>query len=139
MLVTPSPPTSTTSIPTVSPLTISPPRQHPKLTRLKTGHLKPKTILDLSVTLSPDFTPTTFNQANKYAVWRTAMSNELNGLLQQQTWTLVPPPADAPILGCRWTYKTKLDPAGHPLTHKARLVSQGSTQEHGVNYHENLI
>ncbi|XP_020683010.1 uncharacterized protein LOC110099996 [Dendrobium catenatum] len=106
------------------------------LTQFKTGHLKPKNILDLSVTLSTDQTPTTYNQASKSPIWRKAMSNELAALLKQQTWTLVQPPPDAPVLGCRWTYKTKLNSAGQPLTHKARLVAQGFSQEHGINYTE---
>lgn len=48
----------------------------------------------------------------------------------QQTWELVPPPADdRSIIGSTWVYKLKKNPDGTISRHKARLVAQGFSQE----------
>ncbi|KAI0495403.1 hypothetical protein KFK09_021704 [Dendrobium nobile] len=64
------------------------------------------------------------------------MSNGFLALQRQGTWSLVPPPTNAPILGCKWTFKTKLLPNGQIDIYKARLVAQGFNQTLGVNYTE---
>ncbi|KAI0502571.1 hypothetical protein KFK09_017525 [Dendrobium nobile] len=64
------------------------------------------------------------------------MSTEFEALQKQGTWSLVPPPTTDPILGCKWTYKTKLLPNGTVDKYKARLVAQGYNQTLGVNYKE---
>lgn len=43
------------------------------------------------------------------------------------------PLKDAPILGCKWIYKTKSHSNDVIISHKARLVAQGNKQEYGVN------
>ncbi|XP_020674309.1 uncharacterized protein LOC110093683 [Dendrobium catenatum] len=64
------------------------------------------------------------------------MSNEFLALQHQGMWSLVPPPVKDPILGCKWTFKTKLLPNGQIDRYKARLVAQGFNQTLGVNYTE---
>ncbi|PKU87436.1 putative mitochondrial protein [Dendrobium catenatum] len=64
------------------------------------------------------------------------MSDEFMALQQQGTWSLVHPPTDQPILGSRWTFKTKRHTDGSIVRNKARLVAQGYTQEYGINYEE---
>ncbi|KAI0489219.1 hypothetical protein KFK09_029061 [Dendrobium nobile] len=36
--------------------------------------------------------------------WISAMTEEIQALNQKGTWTLVPPPSNDPILGCKWTF-----------------------------------
>lgn len=43
--------------------------------------------------LSSHIKPTTYTQASKHSQWRTAMNAEIQDLLHQQTWTLVPLPS----------------------------------------------
>ena len=62
------------------------------------------------------------------------MQHEYQALLRNHTWSLVPPPPSAHIVGCRWIYKLKYLPNGSVERHKARLVAQGFTKTPGVDY-----
>ncbi|KAI0524706.1 hypothetical protein KFK09_004088 [Dendrobium nobile] len=104
------------------------------LTRSHTGNLRPKPIFDLLAHTNPLITPSTYNHASKLPPWRNAMSSEFLSLQKQGTWSLTKPPPNTPILGCRWTYKLKLHPDGTIARHKARLVTQGYSQQFGINY-----
>ncbi|PKU63290.1 Retrovirus-related Pol polyprotein from transposon TNT 1-94 [Dendrobium catenatum] len=110
--------------------------RHPMQTRLRSGISKPKQIFNLSASTSAHSTPTSYNQAAKHKHWRSAMVAEFRALQSNGTWTLVPPPTDKHILGSKWTFKEKLNPAGQVSSHKARLVAQGCSQEFGVNFTE---
>ncbi|PKU78648.1 Retrovirus-related Pol polyprotein from transposon TNT 1-94 [Dendrobium catenatum] len=123
-------------LPTVSAQPIPNPPSHHMQTRLKSGIIKPKHILSLFTSAPTDSTPKTYAQAIKHPHWRQAMSEEFHALQKQSTWTLVPAPAQTPILGCKWTFKTKLLPNGQVDRYKARLVAQGYDQQYGVNYTE---
>ncbi|KAI0488007.1 hypothetical protein KFK09_027830 [Dendrobium nobile] len=120
----------------------SPPRprsdksNHPMQTRSKSGISKPNPIYSLNTTHPQDSTPVSYNQAAKHAHWRIAMAEEIKALQQQQTWSLVSPPSNKTILGCKWTFKTKLLPSGKVHRYKARLVALGNHQRFGENYTE---
>ncbi|KAI0523283.1 hypothetical protein KFK09_005678 [Dendrobium nobile] len=109
---------------------------HHMQTRLKSRITKPKQIMSLFTTAPSDSTPNTYARAVKHQHWRQAMSEEFHALQKQATWTLVPAPAQTPILGCKWTFKTKFLPNGQVDRYKARLVAQGYDQQYGVNYTE---
>jgi Reverse transcriptase (RNA-dependent DNA polymerase) len=83
-----------------------------------------------------DTDPTSFTSANKSQIWRDAMAKELNALATNQTWTLVPPPTNQRIIGCKWVFKTKRNPDGSVERYKARLVAKGFHQEPGVDFEE---
>ncbi|PKU61453.1 Retrovirus-related Pol polyprotein from transposon TNT 1-94 [Dendrobium catenatum] len=140
----PSSPTPAPIIPT-APHTSTPhallpviPRQpsHHMTTRLKSGITKPKHIFSLVSSNSSQETPSNYKQAAKIGHWQQAMSEEFDALTKQGTWTLVPPPPNKPILGCKWTYKTKTLPNGKIDRYKARLVALGYDQQLGINYTE---
>lgn len=63
-------------------------------------------------------------------------SQEILALQQQGTWSLVPPPPNHKILGCRQRYKTKLKPNGSVALYKGHLIAQGFNQQFGINYSE---
>ncbi|KAM1712704.1 hypothetical protein ACFX12_023548 [Malus domestica] len=66
--------------------------------------------------------------------WQNAMQEEYDSLRAQGTWKLVPPPENRSIVGSKWVYKVKKNPNGSISRYKARLVAQGFSQEHGVDY-----
>ncbi|PKU81159.1 Retrovirus-related Pol polyprotein from transposon TNT 1-94 [Dendrobium catenatum] len=116
-----------------------PSSNHQMITRSKTGSLKPSKRLNLfhlqnSNTHQHD--PTTYTEASKSTHWRQAMAEEILALQKQGTWTLVIPPANASILGSKWTYRTKYHTDGSIVKYKARLVTQGNHQEFGIDYTE---
>ncbi|KAI0494658.1 hypothetical protein KFK09_024800 [Dendrobium nobile] len=104
------------------------------VTRLQTGTLKPRILLDLPHTVHP--TPTCFSTANKDLNWRQAMSTEFCALQAQGTWSLVPLPSDQQVIGCKWIYKLKHHADGTIARYKARLVAQGFKQAYGIDYFE---
>ncbi|PKU80183.1 Retrovirus-related Pol polyprotein from transposon TNT 1-94 [Dendrobium catenatum] len=115
------------------------PTQHPMTTRLKTGSLKPIQRMNLHHELNHENsldTPTTYSEASKKFEWRQAMEEEFAALQQQGTWNLIPPPKNASILGCKWTFRKKFKADGSVARFKARLVAQGNCQEYGLDYEE---
>jgi Reverse transcriptase (RNA-dependent DNA polymerase)/gag-polypeptide of LTR copia-type/Integrase core domain/GAG-pre-integrase domain len=66
-------------------------------------------------------------------LWLKARGEEYTSLIDNQTWTLVPLPADTPVVDSRWTYAIKDD---DPPRHKARFCAKGFSQRYGINYEE---
>ncbi|KAL9462902.1 hypothetical protein AB3S75_000833 [Citrus x aurantiifolia] len=80
--------------------------------------------------------PKTLKSALKHPLWLQAMAEELAALHQNKTWTLVPRPHDANVIGSKWVYKTKYREDGTIDRLKARLVAKGYTQVPGIDFDE---
>ena len=68
--------------------------------------------------------------------WKNAMKSEMSSMYENDTWELVPRPTGKNIIGSRWVFKVKRNANGSINRYKARLVAQGFTQEHGIDYNE---
>ncbi|KAM1528050.1 hypothetical protein ACFX1Z_017449 [Malus domestica] len=121
-------------------LDIPPVNLHPMQTRSKSGIVKKKvffaaahtsTVVDLTTT-----EPATYKSALKVPVWLNAMTEELNALYSQKTWSLVDLPPNKNLVGCKWIFKVKRHADGSIARHKARLVAKGFSQEAGLDYGE---
>ena len=66
--------------------------------------------------------------------WLRAIQSEMQALHLNQTWTLVPPPIEHNIVGCKWLFCTKFCVDGSIERYKARLVAQGYNQVHGLDF-----
>jgi hypothetical protein len=109
---------------------------HPMQTRGKSGISKRKLLLHTK-TLNPlETEPPSYKVASKYPEWQSAMLDEYTALQRQQTWSLVPPPSNHNIMGCKWVYKIKRKPDGSVARYKARLVAKGYHQQAGLDYDE---
>ena len=64
------------------------------------------------------------------------MSEEIEAMHANNTWSIVPLPADKTSIGCRWVYTNKMNSDGTLARHKARLVAKGYTQQQGVDFIE---
>lgn len=105
------------------------------ITRAKAGIFKPRHQLDLTHThhislhraLFASTDPPTFQSTAKQENWVRAMNVEFDALVKNNTWTLVPRPSDANVLGSKWIFWTKFHFDGSVERNKARLVVQGFT------------
>ena len=70
------------------------------------------------------------------AKWRDAMEKEMESLHTNDVWDLVKLPKDRKAVGSKWVFKLKVGPDGLVERHKARLVAQGFSQKHGLDYDE---
>ena len=64
------------------------------------------------------------------------MDAEFQALQRQQTWSLVPAPLHANLVGCKWVFKIKLHSDGTIARYKARFVAKGFHQQAGIDYSE---
>jgi hypothetical protein len=80
--------------------------------------------------------PQSYGEASGNRFWESAMQEEYNSLLENQTWDLVPLLAGRKNFRCRWVYRTKSVTNGHVRRYKARLVSKGFQQVHDIDYDE---
>nr|GFA02757.1 hypothetical protein [Tanacetum cinerariifolium] len=65
-----------------------------------------------------------------------AMQEELLQFKMQKVWILVDLPYGKRAIGTKWVYQNKKDERGIVIRNKARLVTQGHTQEEGIDYEE---
>nr|GFB09270.1 putative ribonuclease H-like domain-containing protein [Tanacetum cinerariifolium] len=64
------------------------------------------------------------------------MQEELLQFKMQKVWILVDLPYRKRAIGTKWVYRNKKDEKGIVIRNKARLVTQGHTQEEGIDYEE---
>ena len=83
--------------------------------------------------------PKTLREARKRpdaGKWLAAAQEEMDSLMEHETWSLTKLPPGRKIVGSKWVFKVKLDENGEATRYKCRLVAQGYTQAQGVDYHE---
>ncbi|KAK1699306.1 hypothetical protein QYE76_016003 [Lolium multiflorum] len=145
----PTAPGSPSSAPSASPPAAPPPpvpaasRPH---TRSRSGIVCPKERTDGTVAWlaacmahavdDPTAEPRSYQAAMTIPHWRAAMEQEYQALLQNETWTLVPPPPRVNIIDSKWVFKVKKHADGSIERYKARLVAKGFKQRHGLDYED---
>lgn len=109
--------------------------RHSMSTRSKHGNSKPKQIFSLQTqTISP--LPKSHLSALDDPNWNPSMTIEYDAIVKSETFDLVPRPPNTNIVRSMWLYKHKYDADGVFCKHKSRLVANGKSQEHGVDFDE---
>ena len=67
--------------------------------------------------------------------WELAMKDEMDSLLENQTWELTELPEGKKALHNKWVYRIKNEHDGSKR-YKARLVVKGFQQKEGIDYTE---
>ena len=68
--------------------------------------------------------------------WTQVIKKEIEALLKNNTWTIVPLPKGKKAVECKWVFSIKHKANGTVERYKARLVEKGYTQTYGVDYQE---
>ena len=66
------------------------------------------------------------------------MRQELDQLVRNDVWELVPRPKDTHVIGTKWIFKNNTDEDGEVVQNKSRLVTQGYTQVEGIDFDESF-
>ncbi|CAN0896019.1 Retrovirus-related Pol polyprotein from transposon TNT 1-94 [Linum grandiflorum] len=127
--------TATTSAPSLAPA--EPPTVAPRRSsRQNQGQPPPRYTDYVTYATSAVAIPSSYKEACLDPRWNQAMKEENQALIDNGTWTIVPRPDDATVIGSRWVYTIKFKPDGTIDRYKARLVAQGYRQEYGIDYDE---
>jgi hypothetical protein len=69
-------------------------------------------------------------------LWESAMQDEYNSLLENQTWELVLLPSNKKLVICIWIYMTKKATNGKVSRYREILITKCFQQIHGIEYDE---
>lgn len=95
------------------PPSLPPTNHYPTQTRSKSGITKPKPKFCYKSVLDYTYTePPSYKVASQYPQWCEVMDAEFQALQRQNTWSLVPAPPHANLVGCKWVFKLKLNNDG---------------------------
>ena len=116
------------------------PTPHPMTTRAKDDIIKPNpkyfsnlnTITTTSISPIPKDPVSAINDPN----WKNAMLDEINALIDNHTWDLVPRPPNVNVIRSMWVFRHKRNSDGSFERYKARLVANGKTQQPGIDCDE---
>ncbi|KAI3641654.1 hypothetical protein MIR68_000314 [Amoeboaphelidium protococcarum] len=83
------------------------------------------------------FTPHSYKQAINCpdaSKWQVSMEKEMNGHVQNETWTLVKKEKGMQILSVKWVYRVKYNEDNSVAEFKSRLVVRGFEQTEGFSF-----
>ena len=81
--------------------------------------------------------PRTYGEAmasRDVAFWKEAIQDEIDSIMQNNTWKLTDLPLGCKPLGSKWIFKRKMKVDGSIDKFKARLVIQGFRQKEGIDF-----
>ncbi|GJU10299.1 ribonuclease H-like domain-containing protein [Tanacetum coccineum] len=105
------------------------------ITRSQSSIIKPIKCLSLHTSSLSLITKSPFI-ALKDPNWCNAIYDEYNTLVKNGTWILVPRPSDVNLVRYMWLFKHKFHADGTLSRYKARLIANGSNQQHSVDFDE---
>ncbi|GJZ64021.1 ribonuclease H-like domain-containing protein, partial [Tanacetum coccineum] len=112
-----------------------PPCTNPMITWSQSSIVKPIERLSLHTSsLSP--IPKSPFTALKDPNWCNAMYDKYNASVKNGTWILVPSSSAVNLVRSMWLFKHTFHADGTLSRYKARLVSNGSNKQHGVDFDE---
>lgn len=83
-----------------------------------------------------DAEPVSVTEALNDPKWIHAMTEELDSIESNETWSLVKLPEGKKAIDVKWVFKVKVNSQGEVTRHKARLVAKGFLQKEGIDFDE---
>ncbi|KAL6313666.1 hypothetical protein AAG906_010084 [Vitis piasezkii] len=80
--------------------------------------------------------PCSTSEALSVLEWHAAMEQEFQAFYSNHTWSLVPPPLNHQVMGCKRVFKVKTNFDGSVNKYKARLVVKGFYQVLHFDFHD---
>ena len=80
--------------------------------------------------------PKNLDEACKDDPWIQEMKEELDQIVRNETWELVPRPKYKNVKGTKRILRNKMNEQGEVLRNKEQLVSKGYSQQKGIDYEE---
>ncbi|XP_076894546.1 putative mitochondrial protein AtMg00820 [Bidens hawaiensis] len=80
--------------------------------------------------------PMIYKEATGNNAWEKAMQDELDSIDKNKTWTMTNLPARHKLISIKHVLKLKKYAKGEVTKYKARLVTKGYLQRHGIDYEE---
>ena len=80
--------------------------------------------------------PKSADEACKDGHWIQVMKEELDKILKNETWELVPRPKDNNVKETKWVFRNKMNEQGEVVRNKVILVCKGYLQKEGIYYKE---
>ncbi|GKA05091.1 ribonuclease H-like domain, reverse transcriptase, RNA-dependent DNA polymerase [Tanacetum coccineum] len=91
-------------------------------------------VTPIPLTLAEE--PRNYNEAKLNPKWLKAMKTELESIVKNNTWKLVPLPKGVIPVGFKWLFKIKRNVDGSIMKYKARLVAKGYVQQPEIDFDE---
>nr|GEX47081.1 ribonuclease H-like domain-containing protein [Tanacetum cinerariifolium]GEX47799.1 ribonuclease H-like domain-containing protein [Tanacetum cinerariifolium] len=114
---------------------IQPTQTYPMVTRSKVGIVKSNLKFSFHVSM-PSPIPRLHTYALRETNWQHALLYEYNALISNGTWVLVPRSQNVNVVHSMWLFKHKFHADGSLSRYKARLFSNGRSQQQGIDYDE---
>jgi len=89
---------------------------------------------DYLVAITKVVEPKYFHEAAKDPRWREAMTEEIETLESNKTWTIEEIPPCKKSINCKWVYKVKYKSDGSINRYKSRLMIRGDQQIEEFDY-----
>jgi hypothetical protein len=83
-----------------------------------------------------DAEPSSYEEVLEKRVWKNAMGEEYQSIVNNDVWDVVPRPKEKSVVSSKWIYKMKHAIDGSIEKYKARFVAQGFSQKEGIDYDE---
>jgi len=75
-----------------------------------------------------------YEETAKNQVWKDAMAEEYQSIMQNDVWDVVPKPKEKSMVSLKWLYKTKHAVDGSIEKYMAIFVARGFSQKEGIDY-----
>ena len=78
--------------------------------------------------------PKSIDEACKDDHWMQAMKEEVDQIVKNKTWEIVPRTQDKNVIRTKWVFRNKMNEKVEVVRNKVKLVCKGYSQQEGIDY-----